>query len=360
MAATLVALGTLLLACAPRTGAPPAPGAPAVGAQPESGTQAATQRQVDKVRLGALNSVSDAGLWIAVAKKYFEQESIDVDVSTFASAADMVAPLAGNQIDVGGGAPGVGLNNAVLRGVDIRIVADKATTSPGHGYQAVIVRKDLYDGGQIRGPADLKGRKIALPSTTGITPEAGLNVFMQRAGLTARDTDLVALAFPEMIAAFANKAIDGAVVIEPFITSIVESGSGVILERMDTVAPNQQIAVILYSSDFMQKRDLATRFMAAYLRGVRDFNDAFVKNDPAKRAEVIDILSEYTPIKEKALYDKVVMPGLDPNGRVSVESLKSDQEYYIGAKLQEQPADIDKLVDQSFVDAAVQRLGRYQ
>ena len=30
-----------------------------------------------KVRLGALNSASDAGLWIALAKKYFEQEGIE-------------------------------------------------------------------------------------------------------------------------------------------------------------------------------------------------------------------------------------------------------------------------------------------
>ena len=71
------------------------------------------------------------------------------------------------------------------------------------------------------------------------------------------------------------------------------------------------------------------------------------------------ILAEYTPIKDRALYDKVVMPGLDPNGVVNLASLKADQDYYIGAKLQERPADIDKMVDTTFAQAAALRLGPY-
>lgn len=332
-------------AAAPVTGSAPAP-------QPTSAVP-------DKVQLGALSSASDAGLWIAVAKKYFEAERIELEVTNFASAAEMVAPLGAGQLDVGGGAPGVGLAAAALRGIDIKIVADKATTAPGGGYQGIVVRKDLYDSGQVTSPADLKGRKFALPSTTGITPEVMTDQYMKRAGLGARDADLVAMGFPDMIPAFANKAIDAAVLIEPFLTRVVEGGDGVLLERADTVYPNQQVAVILYSADFAKKTDLGVRFMAAYLRGMRDFNDAFVKKDAAKRTEVIDILAEFTTIKDKALYDKVVMPGLDPNGKINVASLKADQDYYIAAKLQERPADIDRMVDLSFIEAAVRRLGPY-
>jgi NitT/TauT family transport system substrate-binding protein len=339
----------LSLACTPVS--PPLTGSAPV-AQPTSATP-------DKVQLGALSSASDSGLWIAVAKRYFEQEHIEIETTTFASAAEMVAPLGAGQIDVGGGAPGVGLDAAALRGIEIKIVADKAMTSPGGGYQGIVVRKDLYDSGQVTGPADLKGRKFAIPSTTGITPEVMTDHYMKRAGLGARDMDLIGMAFPDMIPAFANKAIDAGVLIEPFLTRVVEGGDGVLLGRADVIYPNQQVAVILYSSDFAKKTDLGVRFMAAYLRGVRDFNDAFVKQDAAKRAEVIDILAEYTTIKDKPLYDKVVMPRLDPNGKVNVDSLKADQEYYIAAQLQEKPADIDRMVDMSFAEAAVRRLGPY-
>ena len=346
----------VVAACAPPTGGP-APVAPPVGSARQGAEPAPAQRVT--VRLGALSSASDSGLWIALAKKYFDQEGIDIDVTTFASAADMVAPLGANQLDVGGGAPGVGLANAVLRGIDIKIVADKATTSRGFGYQGIVVRKDLYESG-VRSAADLKGRKYAIPSTSGITPEVSLNRFMQRGGLKARDLDLVGMAFPEMLTALANKAVDAATLIEPFITTAVERGDAVILERNDETNPDHQVAVILYSGEFAKKTDAANRFMVAYLRGVRDYNDAFVKHDATKRAEVIDILAEYTPIKEKSLYEKVIMPGLDPTGKVNVASLKSDQEYYLGAGLQERPADLDRAVEMSFAAAANLRLGPYQ
>lgn len=108
------------------------------------------------------------------------------------------------------------------------------------------------------------------------------------------------------------------------------------------------------------KPDLARRFMIAYLRGVRDYNDAFVKKDPAKRQEVIGILTRNTPLKDPAQYEKVSMPGLDPNGRINKDALKFDQNYFIQVGKQQVPVNIDELVEPSFADYAVQQLGVYR
>src|SRR5581483_1869838 len=246
-----LALAALLLACSAPASRPPAaatPAAPAPTTAPAATAQAAQARE--HVNLGVLSSVSDSGLWIAIAKGYFEEQGLDVETQPFGTAADMVAPLSAGQLDAGGGAPGVGLNNAVARGLEVRIVADKATTSPGHGYEAILIRKDLVDSGQVRVPADLKGRKYALPSVTGITPEVALNRYMRQAGLGARDTDLITMPFPDMVAAFANRSIDAATVIEPFVTQIADHGDAVIAEREDVTYPNHTVAVILYAAPF--------------------------------------------------------------------------------------------------------------
>ncbi len=340
-------LGVALLGCAPA-------GRPA--AEPASGQ---APRVLEKVRIGALPNPAASGHWIAIAKGYAHEEGIEPEITFFQTAADMIAPLGAGQLDVGGGAPGVGLSQAVLRGIDIKIVADQFTLLPGYGFEAIVVRKDLHESGQIMGPAHLKGRRFAIPSTTGITPEVMLHRYMQRDGLAARDIDMVSMAFPEMLGALANKAIDAALLIEPFLTQALESGDVVVLERGDTIYPGQQVSVVLYSSEFARRTDLAVRYMSAYLRGLRYYNDAFAKNEAAKRAEVIDILTEYTPVKDKTLYDKMAMPGLQPNGTVNVASLKADQDYYLAAKLLDRPADLDAVVDMSFVDAAVKRLGPY-
>ena len=100
--------------------------------------------------------------------------------------------------------------------------------------------------------------------------------------------------------------------------------------------------------------------MTAYLKGVRMYADAFVKKDPAARAEVIDILAAETALKDKSLYDKMGLPGLNPNGAVNTADLKRQQEYYLAAGHQKNVADIDKLVDDSFVNAALKDLGTYK
>ena len=250
--------------------------------------------------------------------------------------------------------------NAISRDIPLRIVADKGNVGKGWGFQAIMVRKELWDSGAIRGPADLKGKTIAL-NARDITPEILFDAYMRTAGLTIADANVVTLGFADMASAFANGAIDAALPIEPFVTQIVDAGTAVIATRADDVIPGQEVAVILYGPNFVQEKpDVARRFMAAYVKGLHDYNDAFAKHDAAKKAEVVDILIKNTPVKDAALYDKMVMPGLDPNGRVNVESLDQSQTWWLGKGSQTARADLSRVVDTQFADWAVQQVGQYR
>ena len=48
---------------------------------------------------------------------------------------------------------------------------------------------------------------------------------------------------------------------------------------------------------------------------------------------------------------------MDPEGRVNLESLKIDQEYFLASGQQQRPIDLNELVDTSFAEAAVRQLG---
>ncbi|TMG99217.1 MAG: ABC transporter substrate-binding protein, partial [Betaproteobacteria bacterium] len=100
------------------------------------------------VRVGIVNASSDVGFFVADKKGYFRQEGISVSFTEFDSGARMVAPLGTGQLDVGAGSVSAGLYNAVARGIDIKIVADKGSTPPGYGFQPLLVRKDLVDSGR--------------------------------------------------------------------------------------------------------------------------------------------------------------------------------------------------------------------
>ena len=79
------------------------------------------------ITVGATSSTSDAPIYIAEKKGFFQAEGIEVKVTNFRSAADMVAPLGAGQIQAGAGSASAGLYNAVARGIRIKIVADKAS-----------------------------------------------------------------------------------------------------------------------------------------------------------------------------------------------------------------------------------------
>ena len=97
--------------------------------------------------------------------------------------------------------------------------------------------------------------------------------------------------------------------------------------------------------------------MVAYVRGLRDYNDAFRAN--RQKAEVIQILGKTTGITDPAIYDQIVLPGLNPDGYAFKESVAEDQDWFLRLGLQIARVDIDQLVDNQFVDYALQQLGRY-
>src|ERR1041384_3283258 len=106
---------------------------------------AAAPANAQTVTVGVAAATSDAPIYIADKKGFFKAEGLDVKVTNFKSASDMVAPLGTGQLDAGAGSASAGLYNAVARGIRIKIVADKASSTPGYSGTKVIVRKDHVD-----------------------------------------------------------------------------------------------------------------------------------------------------------------------------------------------------------------------
>ncbi len=313
------------------------------------------------VRVGTSNSSSDVAFFIADKKGYFKQEGIDIALTPFDSAAKMVAPLGTGQLDVGGGAPSAGLYNAVARGVNIKIVADKGSSPPGYGYNPLLVRKDLVDSGKFKSFKDLKGFKVAAPAM-GTSPDAILNEALKKGGLKFSDVEVVYMGFPQHVPALQNKAVDASVTTEPSATRAVQSGAAVRFQN-DAIYPNQQIAVMLYSGNFIKDHpDAARKFMRAYIKAVRDYNNALKdgKLAGAGADEIIAILTEYTAIKDPNVYKTSVPNGCNPDGKVNEASLKKDFEFYKSRGLIEGNVTVEQAIDSSFADAIVKELGRYK
>ncbi len=316
----------------------------------------------DKVTVGVISSLSDAAFYIAADRGYFKDVGIDVEFVTFDSAAKMIAPLATGDLDVGTGASSAGLFNAAARSIDLKIVADRSGMAPGYQFMTLMIRKALVDSGEFKGYADLKGKKIALASPA-ISPGSGLNEAAKKGGLTFADVEKVYLGYPQQVAALTNGAIDGSMMIEPFATRLVETGVGVRFSSTEDFYPGLQIALVYYGEKFTTTRkELAQRFMVAYVRAMRDYNDV-VKDglftETQKSKDIVSILAKRLGNTEADIKKSYVYFA-DPNGKPNVVGLQKDLDFFrANGDVKNPKVKVEDLLDLSFIEAAVKQLGPY-
>src|SRR5262249_43167223 len=164
------------------------------------------------------------------------------------------------------------------------------------------------------------------------------------------------LSFADQIPALANGAIDVGFMTEPSVARAAQTGVGVRWKGMDEFFPNHQLTVVMYNPDFAREHpDAARRWLAAYLRGARDFTDAFKHG--RDKAGVIRVLSGNTRIKEAALYDAMVPSGIDPDGALNQESMEYDEDWSPSRGYIREKIDPSRVVDLSYLDAALQQIG---
>lgn len=319
------------------------------------GLWSATAVAAEPVKIGDLGILADAPFYIAIEKGYFAAEGIEVKLERFQSAAQATAPLSQNQVQVVGGGVSAGLYNAFARDWPVRITMARTRDMPGFSSDTLVLRNDLKD--KIKSAKDLKGHYIAINTPASVLHYM-LGKLMESEGLTIEDVQTVNMGWPSMGPGMETKAIDGGTVVEPFAELYSQKGISFPFRRAaDFMKPPLEVSVMLYSKEWMDKSpDQAKAFTVAFLKGVRDYYDA-MKGGP-KRAEVIQICTKYTSLKDKALYDKMQWSYMDPNAEISLEGLRDQQDWYAKQGVVAKKADLNKMIDRTFLDYALQKLGK--
>jgi NitT/TauT family transport system substrate-binding protein len=322
------------------------PGVPAAAAQPAASV----------VEVSDLGAVSDAPFYIGIEKGYFADQNIKINFTKFDSAAQTIAPLATNRLHVAGGGASVGFFNAMGQDWPIRIVMARTRDVPGFSTDTMMLRSDLRD--QIKSFADLKGRKIA-STAPGSIFDFMLAKILGTAGLKPGDVTMAFMSFSDMAVALQAKAVDAAMVTEPFAARYTENGLAFPFTRAADVIkdPPMEVGFILYSKAWAdQNPDQARGFTVAYLHGLRDYYDAM--KGGVKRLDVIDTLTKYTTLKDKAIYDRIAWSYMDPNAQISVASLNEQQDWYASLGSVKKKVPVEAVIDTSFLDYALTKVGR--
>jgi NitT/TauT family transport system substrate-binding protein len=334
----------------------PAAAGPATAAANTAPTTIASSGAGQPVTVGATAIIASAGLFVAMERGYFSQQGLDVQTTIVANSNDTLPLVATGKMDVANNAVTAFMVNAVNDGVNMKWVAGQAVYTKKHGTLGLVVRKDLYDSGQVRGLKDLKGRKVAVPIIAGggaIVLDKGL----AQVGLSKADIDLSELAVPNMPAALQNGALDAVMPAEPVVVQIADQGIGVVLMYSDEMFPNMESTQWMYSPPFAANRqEVGVKYMIGLLKGARDFNKAFT--DGTDKADILNILIKYTAVKDPALYDKMQVSALSGNGSLDASNLQEQIDWLVKYKLVKNRVEASDLIDATFTDRAVQVIGR--
>jgi NitT/TauT family transport system substrate-binding protein len=187
--------------------------------------------QTTKIAIGTTPLADVMPAFVAKSKGFFEKRNLDVGFNIIPLNPTIPAALMAKSIQVGAPNAAVFIQ-AVDGGLDLQLIAGSTVTpSMGAGI-AYVTRADVaYDG-----PKSLEGKKIIIPGM-GSSVDVLFRKWLADQGIDEKKVNFVEIASAQTNDTLVGKTVDGAVVVEPFLTRVQQSGAGKIGVRfMDGLA----------------------------------------------------------------------------------------------------------------------------
>ena len=308
-----------------------------------------------KMKLGLTKTVTIGGVLYAAEKGWFKEVGLDVDVQFLDASASAMVLLATNELQFVEGGLSASFFNGLQQGLPVRIGTDSVASPTGH---ALVLRADLA--GTVKSLKDLKGRNIAVNAPSSISLYE-LARILESEGIKLSDVETKILAFNQMEAAFKAKAVDAAILVNPWVADIPRLGLGVPFVDADaTVKPFPiVISATFFNTDWAAKNPQAMQnFYTQMLRGVRAYCDAY--HGGPNRADVSKVIIANGLAPSQDFLDKLQWTSRSPDGELNEASVLDVQRWYVEQGLLPNELPVSRLIDHQWAQGAVKALGPYQ
>jgi NitT/TauT family transport system substrate-binding protein len=281
--ATLLATASFVVATAACSSSGNSPAAPATPGVP------------DKVTAEVIPIVDVAPIYLGQKKGFFTEQNIDLTLDTAAGGANIIPGVASGQYQFGfSNSPSVLI--AQTNGVPIKAIApgNATTGKPGADFSGLIVKDP-----SITSAKQLAGKKVAANTLKGIV-ELSIRELVAKDGGDAASVNVVAIGFPDMVAALDNNQVDAIFAVEPTLGAAKAKGWHV-LGDFATIDPKMTVALYFTSNQLAQSNpDLVARFKTAITKSLEYAS--------AHPDEVRDIVGTYTTVPAD-VRAKMTLPG---------------------------------------------------
>lgn len=301
--------------------------------------------RLTKVTLNINPTLTYAPLMIASDAGFFAQEGIDAELVSLDSNSAVAAAAAG-KLDVLSAGIRSGVFNMMLKGVPLKIVADKGHSSPGAcSPEAFIATVEAARRIEAAG-GSLRGERVTL--TRGGTVEFLIVRLLESRKLTTDDVVIVQM--PQGSAASSRGRMDALRYIsEPNLSASLAEGWAAVVASPEEVAPGHQTAVIVYGKRLLEDDPgLGHRFMRAYLRGVRRYNEG-------KTAENVATISRHTKLPPEIIRS-ACWTTISSDGRIDPAAVQPFLEWALEQNYLDAAVTPEQWWDPTFVESAAPAL----
>jgi ABC-type nitrate/sulfonate/bicarbonate transport system substrate-binding protein len=293
------------------------------------------------IRLG-YSLAAEEQEWLLMAKPDLGKnygKLYTLEATRFTGSSQRAEAFAADAIDLAASAAN-GVLFAAAEGIEGKIIASISKESLHRGFNTCFVALASSPIGRIE---DLKGKTIAVNgfSTSG---ELWLRSALEAHGVSEKDVTVVPISFPAMAESLRSGRIDVGEFPQPFYAMAAKDMKvKTIFTSKDGMPFDEELVVLVGHDKFLKAHPEAIRSFLADLQAATKFY-----LDHPKEARQILIDSKFVRVPPE-IYLDMNDYDRDPHLRVNIDALKKMQDLQVSAGFQKKKADIDALVDLSYL-----------
>lgn len=257
---------------------------------------AAEDSALTKITVGVIPIVDCAPIYLGAEKGFFKDEGLQLDIQQASGGAAIVPGVVSGSFDFAFSNL-ISVMVAKDKGLDLKFVANGVSTTgeKGNDVGGVVVPA----GSDIKSPKDLAGKRVSVNNLANIG-DTTIKSVVEKDGGDPNSVKFVEVAFPDAPAALANKQVDAAWILEPFLSKAVAEGGSIVSSNFAEMSPDLDIAGYFTKAETIKdKAELTEKFTRAMNKSLE-----YAQEHPE---EVRDIVGTYTKIDE-ATRAKMILP----------------------------------------------------
>jgi NitT/TauT family transport system substrate-binding protein len=241
------------------------------------------------LKVGVIPIADVAPLYLGRKKGFFKQEKLTIEPQLAEGGAAITPAVVSGEFQIGFSNT-ISLLIASSKNLPVEIITQgvQGGKDKSQAWDDLLVSKN----GPVKSGKDLEGKTIAVNTLKNIC-EVTIKASLEKQGVDVTKLKFTEVPFPDMNAALDKGSVDGACVVEPFVSQGKAGKSKGIDPFYENTAPDLTVATYFTSKEYAEKNpDVVKRFARAMNKSLN-----YAQSHPD---EVRQVLLEYTKIPKPA------------------------------------------------------------